>query len=232
MKRLIQAVSKASDGAFVVDEDYRIVFWNRAAEAILGFSAEQAVGRRCYELLGGRDGKGRTVCQRFCRIALGTARGGSPPNLDLHASASGGEGRWINLSTFAYPLNGERSGNAIVHLFRDATRKMSAERFIEEISQASERLRDQHGDHNNLRFPPRSSADPKLSTLTAREQQVLRLLAGGLGTGEIAEALTISRSTTRNHIKNILGKLGVHSRLEAVAYAYQHGSVELSSGDE
>jgi DNA-binding NarL/FixJ family response regulator len=52
-------------------------------------------------------------------------------------------------------------------------------------------------------------------------------LAQGLGTNEIAATLTISPSTVRNHVQNILGKLGVHSRLEAITYAYQHGMIEI-----
>jgi two-component system nitrate/nitrite response regulator NarL len=61
--------------------------------------------------------------------------------------------------------------------------------------------------------------------LTDREREVLSLLAQGHSTREIAQALSISYSTARNHIQNILHKLNVHSRLEAVAYAYEHGLV-------
>ena len=58
--------------------------------------------------------------------------------------------------------------------------------------------------------------------LTRREQQVLKLLAGGVSTLAIAERLHISRSTVRNHVHNILSKLGTHSRLEAVALGVRH----------
>jgi DNA-binding NarL/FixJ family response regulator len=46
---------------------------------------------------------------------------------------------------------------------------------------------------------------------------VIGLLARGMGTREMADRLQVSRATIRNHVQSILGKLGVHSRLEAVA---------------
>jgi PAS domain S-box-containing protein len=228
MKHLIQALSKASDAAFVINEDFRIVYWNEAAESILGFTAEHAIGQYCYELLGGRDENGRTFCQRFCPIALNALRGRIPPNSDIYTSATVNEGRWINLSTFAYPTDVPKAGNVIVHLFRDATRKRSAELFAEEVVEASKKLR--RGNPYSTPPNPRaeSPSDPKLSALTRRERQVLLLLARGLGTAEIADTLTVSPSTARNHIQSILLKLGAHSRLEAVTYAYQHGLMDLT----
>jgi DNA-binding NarL/FixJ family response regulator len=61
--------------------------------------------------------------------------------------------------------------------------------------------------------------------LTARELEILRLLADGQATGEIARDLFISRKTVGTHIEHILLKLRVHSRAEAVALAYRDGLV-------
>lgn len=63
------------------------------------------------------------------------------------------------------------------------------------------------------------------SALTAREHEVLTLLAGGLSQGGIAQRLVISPKTVAAHIDHILGKLGVHSRAQAVAIAYRDGHV-------
>ena len=60
--------------------------------------------------------------------------------------------------------------------------------------------------------------DP-LQVLTPRELEVLRLLAEGLESSEIAERLFIAVDTARKHIKNIYSKLGVHSRWEAIKHA-------------
>jgi len=57
------------------------------------------------------------------------------------------------------------------------------------------------------------------SGLTHRQLEVLGLLAEGLSTNAIAARLTVSHTTVRNHIRSLLGRLGCHSRLEAVAEA-------------
>jgi ATP/maltotriose-dependent transcriptional regulator MalT len=65
----------------------------------------------------------------------------------------------------------------------------------------------------------RSAAPP----LTHRELQVLKLLAGGLSNGEIANRLTISVNTVASHIKHLYPKIKVNSRAAAVAYAMSQG---------
>ena len=63
----------------------------------------------------------------------------------------------------------------------------------------------------------------RMSGLTKREREVLALLAQGADNDAIAQALVISPQTARTHIQNVLGKLGVHSRLEAAAFVIQNG---------
>jgi DNA-binding NarL/FixJ family response regulator len=62
--------------------------------------------------------------------------------------------------------------------------------------------------------------------LTRRESEVLVRLTGGSSTDEIAQSLGISKHTVRTHVQNLLAKLGVHSKLEASAYAVRHGLVK------
>lgn len=72
----------------------------------------------------------------------------------------------------------------------------------------------------------RSPSDGRASAaLTAKEQEVLDLLARGLGIPEVAEALVISRNTARKHVQAVLQKLGAHTQLEAVAVARRVGLV-------
>ncbi|MCP4961540.1 MAG: response regulator transcription factor [Actinomycetia bacterium] len=59
--------------------------------------------------------------------------------------------------------------------------------------------------------------------LTPREREVLKLLTEGFDGGAIAETLFVSPATVRNHIQHILNKLGVHTRVEAVAFALRKG---------
>ena len=64
--------------------------------------------------------------------------------------------------------------------------------------------------------------------LTDREMQVLRLVAQGLANREIAKQLFISENTVKNHIRNILEKLHLHSRMEAVVYAVREKLLEIT----
>ncbi|MCZ7530435.1 MAG: response regulator transcription factor [Acidimicrobiia bacterium] len=76
----------------------------------------------------------------------------------------------------------------------------------------------------------RRAEDRRLATaprLTAREIEVLKLVAKGLSNREIAEELFIAENTVKNHIRNILEKLGLHSRMEAVVYAMREKLLEI-----
>jgi len=62
-----------------------------------------------------------------------------------------------------------------------------------------------------------------VGSLTPREREILQLLAAGASTAELAESFGISPLTVQSHVKNILAKLGVHSKVEAVRLAWRHG---------
>ncbi len=66
-----------------------------------------------------------------------------------------------------------------------------------------------------------------LGDLTDREKEILQLLAEGLRNDGIAAKLFISPQTVQTHIRNILGKLRVHSKLEAVAFGVRHGVISV-----
>ena len=74
----------------------------------------------------------------------------------------------------------------------------------------------------------RSGAAVGAPRLSPRELEVLRLLARGMANREIAGELQISENTVKNHVRNLLEKLQLHSRMEAVVYAVREKLVELS----
>jgi len=72
-------------------------------------------------------------------------------------------------------------------------------------------------------------ATVRLSDLTPREREILALLASGASTAKISERLVISDKTVKTHVQNILRKLGVAPRLEAVSVAIRAGYVSVSA---
>jgi DNA-binding CsgD family transcriptional regulator len=70
---------------------------------------------------------------------------------------------------------------------------------------------------------PVAAEDTAFAHLTAREREVLSLITEGLGNAEIAERLSISEKTVRNHVSNIFDKLGVWTRAQAMVLAHERG---------
>jgi two-component system, NarL family, nitrate/nitrite response regulator NarL len=105
---------------------------------------------------------------------------------------------------------------------------ISKEQGLENVSATLARLmngapRDRAPLHFGSLGGRRTNRSPQrgISDLTPRERDALRLLALGHGTGALALALGVSYSTARTHIQNVLAKLEVHSRLEAVALLHR-----------
>jgi DNA-binding NarL/FixJ family response regulator len=104
----------------------------------------------------------------------------------------------------------------------DATRRISEGETLLSPEELVEMLRIASQDREEER-----EARANIEQLTRREREVLQALSEGLTNKEIAERLHMSVDTERTHMMNILSKLGVHSRLQALLFAARYGLVEI-----
>jgi DNA-binding NarL/FixJ family response regulator len=77
--------------------------------------------------------------------------------------------------------------------------------------------------------PPAVTSPPGLDELTAREREILVLVARGLSNAEIAEQLVLSPLTVKTHVARVLDKLNLRDRIQAVVLAYESGIVRPGS---
>ncbi len=77
-----------------------------------------------------------------------------------------------------------------------------------------------------IQRPARKSNEVELQRLTERETEILRLLASGKSNSELASHLFVGEGTIKTHISNVLTKLGLRDRMQAVIFAYESGLIE------
>jgi PAS domain S-box-containing protein len=209
---MLRAINACADPVFVVDERWTILHWNKSAESAFGSTAAEVDGRRCYEIVAGVDDAGREVCRLHCEKWALARRNARINNFDIRAMPR--HDTWANVSIL--PLSDQNGRTfALAHILKNVGRTKRLEHFVRDIAANAEDVLAPHP-HNGVVH------EPTAIHLTNRELQVLMLLAHGAGTTVIAERLGVSHHTVHNHIAVVLNKLGVHSRAEAVAYAFEH----------
>ncbi|MGI8825102.1 MAG: LuxR C-terminal-related transcriptional regulator [Chloroflexota bacterium] len=108
----------------------------------------------------------------------------------------------------------------------DAVRRASRQDALMSQPEVSELLR--LATHHRIE---QRDVDKRVTSLTPRELEVLDALAEGLTDKQIAQRLFVGHETVRTHMVNILGKLGVNTRLQALVFAVRHEIVDLSEDE-
>lgn len=204
-------------GAYVMSPDQTILFWNQGAERILGYPANQVVGRRCYEVVTGlATGGFSPVCQNGCPSIRAVRSGLIPPALNMRMLCGSGERKTVFFTPMVV-----RAPDAplLVYLFHDRPepdpKDLIPQGFEGELINQGSGV-----------GPERSAipSDPTgASQLTPREVEVLRLVSQGWVIQGIAEELAISPHTVRNHIRNLRQRLNAKTKLDAVMIAMRMG---------
>ncbi len=210
MPNIATALFRTVDGVFAVDSGQRVTFWSPACSQLLGIPAEEAIGQQCCEVLKGKDPFGNPFCRKECAVSrLGQGKR-APKMFPLWTIDPDGEILKLSVSIILVPSHQTDRWTCVHLLHRDPYMDM-----LDAIDPSAQAKRLEAG---KARGP---STEP-LSPLTPRENEVITLLAEGHSTSTISRLLDIRRVTVRNHIQHIEEKLGVHSKMEAVAYAYRH----------
>jgi len=196
-----------ADGACAIGPEGVILAWNAAAEKILGYTADEAIGKTCREIFDGRDAAGNLSCSELCMVRNHQKKCEPVQHFQFITRTRSGNPVWLDLSIVFLSWGFPDLPVKRVHLFRDVTASREVETVLRE----------------KLKALPSHPKEPLPAELTRREIEVLRCMKDGIDTGTIAERLFISRATVRNHIQNIFTKLEVHNRLEAVAIANRCG---------
>jgi PAS domain S-box-containing protein len=202
------ALYRSPDAIYVTDRQNRIVCWNRSAEHLLGYTTEEALGAPCAGMQGS-DEQGNRYCFDVCPVAQLAARGESVRRFMLSLRAK--DGTAVPLETSFLTLVVEPPDDFyVVHVLRPPRPTAPRGTAPEAPPSAPQPI-----------VAARQSVDARARRLTPREVEVLGMLAAGRATPEIAHRLHISTLTARNHVQNLLDKLEVHSKAEAVAFAFQ-----------
>lgn len=202
-----QLLMGSEDAAFAVDARRRVVFWNPACERLLGVPARAALGQPCCEVTRACDASGARFCGPACG-PVGLVKGGAAPKpTPLWFSDRHGARQRLWLSILLVPSQWQGLWT-VVHVLQRKPRGLVA---APPAAAGATRSRAVRFNEDNA--------------LTSRERETLGLLAQGHRVAEIARKLCLSPVTVRNHVQHLIAKLGLHSQLEAVAYAYRNDLV-------
>ena len=208
-------LATATFGVYAVSLDQTIVFWNRAAERILGYSSDEVLGRPCHELLSGvaaagEVGDGQSECPSIRALQAGRL----PSQTRTHLVCKSGDRKLVSMIPIVVGgIEGE--AQLVLQLFTDEVAGARPDRtggatYVAPTISAFSAVPNRR---------PTDVGGPRAPRLTTRELEVLRLVSMGWDTPRIANDLNISPHTVLNHIRHFRRKLDAPTKLDAVVSA-------------
>lgn len=246
---LLDVLATGEPPAFATTQHHRITFWNSGAARVLARQSEEVLGAHCHEVLRGRDLFGNLFCYENCPLVATARRGEQVSQCEFTVSAGEDERKTLAVTTL-HVAGSRPEAFTLIHVLQPIT---SGDRLLKLIEESQGRpagtarasvpgnggarsggnghangngALNRHAGNDGIDAAESGEDEPPLTT---REREILRQVASGLQNKEIAQALGISLATVRNHVHNILDKLGVHSKLEAVCLAFRSGWVDTGS---
>ena len=199
---------RSPDPVFATDRRNTLIFWNSSCERLLGFTEAEVVGVGCAAALEGCDAYGNRYCSEHCPVTAMAVRGETIRHFGLRLRTK--DGRVLPMDVSVLHLSVRPPDHFVLaHILKPSEPAALAR----DASPATP--------PRPILVSVRESPDARARRLTPREVEVLGMLAAGRSVPEIGGRLHISTLTARNHIQNILEKLEVHSKAEAVAFAFQ-----------
>lgn len=215
---LFALLEQTADAAYTVTESGEICSWNGAAEELFGYSAGDVSGRNIDEVLEARDALGTRALAGGFDAPTRRTNGASAgiENFDLEVRVRDGRRIWVNVSTIVF--DNHRTGRRLfVRLAHDISQRRRREELLSQMMEVAQRL---------VRLTDNPAEHAPVEPLSEQERRILKLFADGGNPAAIADRLSISAQTLRNHLHHINRKLRTHNRLEAVTHAQRRGLIE------
>jgi PAS domain S-box-containing protein len=195
----------------IVDRDYRLLWVNQARARFHQQNQQDMIGKTCYAMFQRRD----RPCAE-CPVR-GVFETGKPCVKDRSVVLPDGTQKWGNVR--AYPIFNDK-GDVVyaIQIMIDVTKeKLKNARQIRHVESLEKTVQELNG--NNVQNLIRYENDEGKIRLTARESEVLGLMANGSSNTEIAKVLSVSANTVKTHVMNMFAKLGVKDRTQAAVWA-------------
>jgi PAS domain S-box-containing protein len=215
---LFTLLEHTTAAAYTVTAHGAICSWNAAAEQLFGYAAGDVLHREIDDVLEARDTLGTRALAGGSDAAVRQSHGPSTgiPNFDLEVRVRAGHDVWVNVSTIVF--DNHRTGRRLfVRLAHDITLRRRKEELLDRMMDVV---------RQPAALASKASAHARVEPLSDKERSILTLLAAGTNPVVVADKLSISAQTLRNHLHRVNRKLRTHNRLEAVTHALRRGLIE------